>query len=315
MGQHGRVLIEVNTLRAAMRQLPERTDENETVSPWNVREFILNIGLTSAAATGDWEYCLELNADVLASMRRRGAPEHEVAGALFNDVGPLTRLGRLEEADRLLTQCQLVFEEQGDMVRLGKVFGARADLEDAAGHPRTAVDLGRTALRLAYAVPLAKDIAAGHHSFANYLAELGDHRAGQRAHRLAAALVRRLAGLSHDLGTTICVLAEELRADGADPTLPSTVAEVVETAELTDGVRLSALLDSLATDSQAVAAALDAVLNSAVSFPPAADTTDEQAGRLVLAGAKPTSAWSGSQADRKLNGLAHALVGDLGAVR
>jgi hypothetical protein len=181
MGEHALVLAETETLRAAMAVLPERGGASEAVSPWNVREAILNTGWFSALATGDWQRCLDLNAEIAASQRRRGAGVHEVIRTRFNDAGPLIELWRLGEAGPLLAECQRVFEEHADTPMLAKVLSARADLEDKLGHRQAAADLERTALRLAYARPEPRDIAVSHHSLANYLGRLGDrHRRDDR---------------------------------------------------------------------------------------------------------------------------------------
>ena len=148
MGEHARVLAEVDRLRAAMAELPARPAASETVAPWNVRETILDIGRSSALATGDWQRCLDLNAEIAASQRERGAGVHEVTRTRFNDAGPLIRLGRLAEAGRLLADCQRVFEDHADTTTLATVLSTRADLEDALGHRQAAADLERAALRL-----------------------------------------------------------------------------------------------------------------------------------------------------------------------
>jgi tetratricopeptide (TPR) repeat protein len=268
MGEHARVLAEVDTLRAAMAALPARADASEAANPWNVRETILNTGWFSAAATGDWQRCLDLNAEIVASQRQRGAGVHEVTRFRFNDAGPLIGLGRLGEAGWLLAECQRVFEDYADTPMLAMVLATRAILEAALGRRQAAADLARAALRLSYARPEPQGIAISHHNLANYLGELGDDRAGQRAHRLAAALIRQLSSMAHDLADTVRALAEELRGDDPAARLPATVAEVVATAELTEGVRLGGLLAALQPDPQAVEGALAEILRAAAELPP-----------------------------------------------
>jgi hypothetical protein len=268
IGEHARVLAETETLRAAMAALPDHRDGSETVHPWNVGETILNTGLTSALATGDWRRCLDLNAGIAASKRRRGAGVHEVTQTRVNDAGPLIELGRLDEAGRMLAECQRVFEDHADTPMLATVLTARASLESALGHRQTAVDLGRPALRLFYTRPEPRAIAVSHHNLANYLGRLGGDWPGQRAHRLAAALTCRLSGMAHYLAETVSALAVELRDDGPAVRLPSTVAQVIATAELTEGVRLGALLAALQPDPQAVEDALAEILRAAAALPP-----------------------------------------------
>ena len=273
MGEHARVLAEVAELRAAMAELPDRPDASEAVAPWNVRELILGTGLASALATGDWQRCLDLNAEIAASTRQRGAGEHEVTGTRFNDAGPLIRLGRVAEAGRLLAECQRVFEDHADASRLAYVLSARAGLEDVLGHRQAAVDLERAALRLRYSRPEPQDIAISHHNLASHLGRLGGDRAGQQAHRLAAALIYRLAGDAHYLAVTVRVLAAELREGDDGAGVPSTVAEVTAIAERTEGVRLGALLAALEPDPRAIEDALTEILRAAADLPPGEDET------------------------------------------
>ncbi len=268
MGEHARVLAETEELRAAMAALPARPGPGEAVDPWHVRELILGTGRSSALAAGDWARCLELNAEVVASKRARGAGVHEVTRFRFNDAWPLMRLGRLEDAGRLLGECQRVFEDHADTARLARVLSNRASLEDALGRVSAAAELERAALRLRYARPELRDIAVGHHNLASSLWELEGDPAGQRAHRLAAALLYQLAGMAHDLADTMRVLAAESRAGGGDPSLPTTLAQVIEAADCTEGVRLGALLAAIEPDVQVIEQALADILRTAANLPP-----------------------------------------------
>jgi tetratricopeptide (TPR) repeat protein len=267
MGGHARVLAEVTGLRARMAGLPDDPAAERAV-PWNVREVILDAGYASAMATGDAQRCLDLNAEIAASQRRRGAGEHEITRTRFRDAWPLTELGRLAEAGRLLAECQQVFEDHADITGLAAVLSERGDLEAGLGHWQAAADFQQTALRYRYAHPEPRGIAHCHHNFAIYLGRLGGDRTVRRAHRLAAALILRLAGMTQDLADCVRVLAAELREDGDSGELPATVAEVVRIAELTEGVRLGDLLATLQPDPRAVEDALTEILRAAAALPP-----------------------------------------------
>ena len=270
MGEHEQVLDQTEVLRAQMDELAARPVGDETVNSWNVREAILGTGGDSALALGRWQQCLDLNTEIIASKRRRGAGDHEVTSTRFNDAGPLIGLGRLGEAGRLLRECQQVFEDHADTSMLARVLGTRASLEHALGRPAAASEFGRTALRLGYAHPDPRDLAIGHNNLANYLRKAGGDPAGQRAHRLAAALIRRMVGMTHDLARTRRALAVELGegdAAGADA-LPGTLAEVVQVAELTDGVRPGTLITALQPDRAAAEADLAQILREAADLPP-----------------------------------------------
>jgi hypothetical protein len=262
MGEHERVLAETGVLRAQMGRLPARPAVGDPTNPWNVREVILDTGHSSALALGRWQQCLDLTAEITASKRDRGAGIHDLTRTRFCDAFPLIRLGRLAEAGRLLRDCQQVFEDHRDTPMLAMVLSTRASLENASGRTGVAADLARTAIRLCYARPEPRDIAIGHHNLAYYLYEAGGDRAGQRAHRLAAALIRALTGMTHDLASTQRELTDEIREDtGAD--LPATLGDVIQVAERTDGVRLGELIADLQPDPQAAQQALAEILRAA----------------------------------------------------
>ena len=274
MGEHEQVLTEVAELRTRMRELAGDTAGTEYLTSWNVREGILGVGRLSALEVGDLQLSLDLNAESMASKRQRGAGLHEVTRFRFNDTGPLIRLVRLAEAERLLSECQRVFEDHADTRNLAKVLSQRATLEADLGHRQAAADLERSALRLFYTQPDSRGIAASHYNLANCLVALGDDPVSQRAHRLAAALIYRLAGMSRDFADAAQALATEMRAAGDDQTLPSTVAEVTAAAALTEGVRLDALLAALQPDPHAVEEALAEILHAANELPPEDDEPD-----------------------------------------
>src|SRR5690242_3362795 len=113
-----------------MRDLPEQAAANETATPWNVREATLNLGAHAAIALQRWQDALDLNAADVASSEQRGAGAHAIARTRFVAHGPLLRLGRLDEAEQLLLDCQQAFEDANDVEWLAKVLSARADLAD-----------------------------------------------------------------------------------------------------------------------------------------------------------------------------------------
>jgi tetratricopeptide (TPR) repeat protein len=270
LGDHEKVLSEAEELLTDMAALPDWPDASETVHPWNVREMILTVGHLSATRTGKWTRCLELSAEIVLSNRQRGAGIHEATGFRFNDAGPLIRLGRLEEARRLLAECQQVFEDYADARMLARVLSARAVLESETGQQRTATELELTALRWRYARPEPFDIAAGHGNMATYLRRLGEGLDGQRAHRLASVLIFGLVGMAEYFGDAVQALVMELREDeGTGMSLPSTIEQVVAVAEQAEGVRLAAVLTALHPDLAAIEAALAEILSAARAAAPA----------------------------------------------
>jgi tetratricopeptide (TPR) repeat protein len=266
MGEHQLVLEQLPGLRAQLGVLPATKDSDESVQPWSVREFILDVGASSARATGQWELELELIALQFESLEARGATDHEIARARFNQAVPLIRLGRLDEAERVLAECQEIYEGDDDITELADVLDARADLEDERGNHQGAFAFARTAIRYRYIYLDLSGAAISHHSLADYMNSAGIDAVGQRAHRLAGTMIFHLLGMTHDLDTAVNRLALELLSDRAgEDSLPATVTEVVEVAERTEGVRLGQLITALQPDPETVAAALAQILDDAVS--------------------------------------------------
>ncbi|SFN88843.1 AAA ATPase domain-containing protein [Geodermatophilus obscurus] len=260
------VLDEVQRLRERMRTLPDQPGDNETAHPWNVRETILDTGRQAAVDLSRWQEALDLNAERLASKRGRGAGEYELAYAAFNDYGPLLRLGRLPDADRLLLHCQNQFEQAGDTRPLGAVLSARADLADKQGHREAAVRLAEIALRYHYAAGGTHAIAIGHHNLANYRQRTGTAPGVWLAHRLAVTLLHHLTGAS-GLQDDLRTLARELTAPTTAAALPTTIDQIRATVERVEGVRLGDLLMMLQPDPNRQQAALDEIIHTARTMP------------------------------------------------
>ena len=54
-----------------MDTLPATPGPDETATPWNVREMLLDTGRNAARQLGRWSDALDLNAALIASMRDR----------------------------------------------------------------------------------------------------------------------------------------------------------------------------------------------------------------------------------------------------
>jgi CHAT domain len=274
MGDVERVLAVVEGpagLLARLDALPERRDPTDTVNPWNVRETVLNLGALAARDLGRWEEALAYNARVHASVQARGGSAHEIARNRFNDYYPLLRLGRLEQADRLLAGCQQAFTDTDDIPMLGKVFSARADLADERRRHADAVRLEQTAVRLKYIRADPAAVAVSHHNLGNHLTRAGVDPAGALAHHLAAATLRTLVGNTRDATDSLRGVADDLTTH---PTLtpPAGLAELAAVVEHTEGVRFTALIDALCPDRAAADQTIRDLL-ATITDPPATDVT------------------------------------------
>jgi tetratricopeptide (TPR) repeat protein len=157
-----------------------------------------------------WEACLGVITESEEIKRALGEGEHELARTRFNRYFPLLRLGRLDEAQRVLERCLTVFRGLGDLPDEAKVLSAlsslwvqRGDLEQAAG-------LGRQALAVRNRLPDLEGRSSSHGNLAIYLEHLGVMEDAAR-HRLARIAYDLVMGHRHFLAITSRGLAEAIR--------------------------------------------------------------------------------------------------------
>ncbi|MBO0820914.1 MAG: CHAT domain-containing protein, partial [Nocardiopsaceae bacterium] len=120
---------------------PDAPGPDENVSPWHVREILLDVCRYAAADLGRWQAALYFNAEVAASMRERRAPAADIARTRFYDHGPLLQLGRTDDALALLLACRQAFYDARNVVMLGKTLSSLAGIEPQRGHGAAAVRL------------------------------------------------------------------------------------------------------------------------------------------------------------------------------
>ena len=145
----------------------------------------LNIALQANLALDRWEACLDVLTESEETKQALGEGEHELARTRFNRYGPLLRLRRLDEAQRVLEGCLNVFRGVGDLPNECKALSALASLWAERGDPEQAAGLERQALA---ARNRLSDLAArsiSHGNLANYIDRLGTAEDAAR-HRLAA---------------------------------------------------------------------------------------------------------------------------------
>ncbi len=242
LGRYEEVLQAVEEIRVQMRSLPERGDQNETIQPWNVRESILNIGERAATLSGKYEKALELNAENVGRKKSRGATDLELARFQFNDYGPLLGLEHYDETGELLWECKEVFEREKDILYLGRVFIALADLQYRMGQTDQAIKFGETALRYIYQTDNTEDASISHDNLANSLAKAGSDKV--LAHCLAAGIINYLTS-SGGLTLTLQNLSIHLSKLGSQA-LPSSFDQLCRIVEEVAGVRFRELFIRLA---------------------------------------------------------------------
>ncbi|MDA8523715.1 CHAT domain-containing protein [Acidovorax sp. NCPPB 4044] len=253
LGHYAEVWRAVKRLRLLMANLPERSEANEAVDLWRVREIVLDTGHTAALYLEYYEEALELNDEIIEIMRNRGASALRLARTRFNDYGPLLALGRSQDARILLLECRRLFEAERYVQGLGKIFSALADVEGATGNfSDKPVKFECVALTYKYHVGDPDDCSISHHNLAKYLYLSGSHEEGL-AHLLASATLSMqiLAGHSESIAEVLANL--EL------PMEPPPFDDVVKQVEKVPGVRFAELFKRLPrnfTDGDSLLAAL-----------------------------------------------------------
>ncbi|MBO3746603.1 CHAT domain-containing protein [Streptosporangiaceae bacterium NEAU-GS5] len=273
MGQAEQVAERVRALQETMAGLPTVAGEDETVEPWNVREGLLDIGHTAALQLGRWEQALTLTEGIAASQRARGAGETETARTRFNVYGPLLRLGRVEQAWRLLVELREIFERRHDLEMLGKTLSALADVEHERGHGPRAVALEQDALRYKYAAGDVRNLHVSHHNLGNYLVSHAGSVGEGLTHHLAATLLRAVTG-QEGAERSLRAAADDLRRLKDRSNAPGDVAALCRVVGQVPGVRLDSVLAQLATP-DAVEQTYAEILTAVTQ---AADAPDEEGG-------------------------------------
>jgi hypothetical protein len=262
MGQAAPVLTDVQRLRDRLTALPATPGRNETATPWNVREGLLDTGRYAARQLGRWEDALSLNAAQITSKRDRRAPATDIARARFNDYFPLLRLGRTSQTLNLLLDCRQAFQDAGDTEMLGNTLSALADTEDKRGHGDAAIRLQGDALRYSYLAADVAGIAVSYHNLGSYLRSHARQPAQALACHLTAALIRALTGADGS-DRSASAAATDLREHGTAATPPADLATLCQQAGDIPGTDPHRLITALAPDPATAEHALQQLITQA----------------------------------------------------
>ncbi|HEU5472709.1 MAG TPA: CHAT domain-containing protein [Actinophytocola sp.] len=229
---------EMRQLREESDELGEGDGEGEFFQPWQVREQLLLTSANVALQAERWQEALDYYAAVCELEKRRDAPVGHTAITRFSCYGPLLRLGRIEEARMVLSECREVFERVRDMRHLGKTHAALGHVEDQRGHGDVTIEHLRTALRYFYLTRDVTDIADGHSDLGRCLIVYAKDFSDGYLHTLVGAFLGTLIGRAL-VPESLSRLAKGLRAVGA---VPATLDAVQEEIDQFDGLRLGQLL-------------------------------------------------------------------------
>ena len=236
------------------------------------RVFIggLDVAEDAARAFKRWQDCLDLLSEIEQTKRARGESKHSQAFTRFNQYGPLLRLGRLDQAQRLLEGCLTVFRNANDLAAQGAALSSLANLWYARKDLSQAISLVRQALAITNRLPDPARRAASHHNLANYLGRAG--RLDEALpHRLADIIYELVSGHRQGLSTSLRNLAINLRqAAPAEP--PQALPRLAEVLALPGFDALARFLRERNVDVDKLQGTLDQLEAQARAAEPPAPT-------------------------------------------
>lgn len=169
----------------------------------------------------------------------------QLAARMFNDYGPLMRLGRVDEAERILRACRSAFEADGHVANLAMVLGGYAGLEEVRGNYVEAAAFEEQALRWVYLTNDVQSIALHHLGIGRYL---DDEDERSLAHLLASAyLFDVIGGSSPSLGHAADALL------GSPATSFGDLDSLIDVVDQVEGVKFTELTSRLPIRSETVA--------------------------------------------------------------
>jgi tetratricopeptide (TPR) repeat protein len=183
LGRAQEALPEIEERLAQVRRWWQQRRAGESVPQAPDTEFLgrllvggLNIAGQASLSLERWGACLELVGETEQAERELGEGQLELAITRFNRYGPLIRLGRLDEAQRVVEECLAVFRGMDDLTHQSGALSAMADIWAERGDTGQAIALARQALAIRNRLPDPCDRAISHGNLSTYL-----HKAAQTA--------------------------------------------------------------------------------------------------------------------------------------
>ena len=189
-----------------------------------------------------------------------GESQQEQARTRYNQYGPLMKLGRLTEAQRVVEECLAVYQEANDVTLQSRALSALADIWDERGDLAQAIALERQALSICNRLPDPSDRAISHCNLANYLEKAG--KTGDEPRHSLAAIMYDLIIQRHGLATDLNNLKIRIRRaaqSGGQYVLPSVAALLAQP----EFAALQAFVAQRGVDIQALQAAIDQLVEHA----------------------------------------------------
>ncbi|ETX04231.1 MAG: hypothetical protein ETSY2_29940 [Candidatus Entotheonella gemina] len=208
-GAAERVLADIDARLCEVRDWWQQYRDGQTVPEAPEPVFLgrvliggLDIAGEANRQLNQWQACLDLLAEAEQIKRELGEGRYELTRTRFNQYYPLLRLGRLDDAQRILEQGLDVFREAGELTSQATALSALADVWNQRGDTNQAIALDRQALSVLNRLPTPSERASSHGNLSNCLytavqpEESARHRLAQLVYRL---ILNHREGLSHSM--------------------------------------------------------------------------------------------------------------------
>ncbi|WFE27366.1 hypothetical protein O7623_29785 [Solwaraspora sp. WMMD791] len=263
LGRHRDILSGLDDALAAAAELAAAEAEADRDELARLQVAMLHHGVGAAKAIAEWELALSLNDRILHQLAAIGASAAERAYYRFSGYAALLELGLWQDCERVLADSERAFRAADDTPMVAAVLSARAIVASRRGEPFLALEFDREALATAYAVGDLGTVSQVHVNYANHLAQAGGAPTERVAHRLASALLYRLAGNAPMVERALAGVAVEPRRTGLRATLPRSLSELARRVAVVPGVDLVGMLAALGADAVAVNDAFDRLVAAA----------------------------------------------------
>ncbi|HEX4167152.1 MAG TPA: NB-ARC domain-containing protein [Bryobacteraceae bacterium] len=243
IGRYGEALSAAQDWWDKISNWPEPKRSEEGVNAWVVREGLLDIGCSAAISLQLWDRALFLNNERVRLKEARGATSLELAGARYQNYGPLLALQRYKEARSLLIRCLDVVKSEGSSGGLGKMYSALAELEGHLERREEAIHFESIALFYRYVDGSPGECAISHFNLGSYCLAADENVHAAVAHHLAAAIILYQTD-SGNQTQALWAMKQHLGLPGKSA-LPSNFEELCTIVQQTEGVRFRELFSSL----------------------------------------------------------------------
>jgi hypothetical protein len=267
-GEAEQVLPDIDSRLKQVRQWWQRDQAGELVSEAPNRTVLGRVMVGALAIAGEANRCLErwqaelnLLEEIESVQRALRESDVELARSHSRQSEPLMELGWLDDAQRVLENCLLIFRSAGLAAEEARCLSMLANVWNKRNEPSEAIALARQALAVFNTLPDPANRAVSHGSLSIYLTNAGQH-AEATVHCLAAGAYVVGIGRGDYLVTwrqNLGIHARRALANGTRYTLPRLDDVLAQPASDT----LRQFLESHGIDRAALQAEIDWIVDQA----------------------------------------------------